>query len=82
MFFLEYIPDTIDPLMRKIIIGLVSVQVLSFFLYIFMLISDHKKAKLAKNKEENNEINGSEIESNNKDKLIEENKDEESKKEV
>ena len=57
MFPFDYIPETIDPVLRKIIVILISVQVVAFFLYIVMIISDHKKAKQsAENKEESNEL--------------------------
>lgn len=76
MFPFDYVPDTIDPVLRKIIITLITVQVLAFFIYIVMLIADHKKAKAnAENKSDIDEKTNNEDDittnSETKDKIKE-----------
>lgn len=74
MFPFDYVPDTIDPVLRKIIICLITVQVLAFFIYIIMLIADHKKAKanaenITDNDETKTEDDNVKTNSESKDKI-------------
>lgn len=50
MWPFSYIPDTIDPTIRKLIIFLITVQFLSFVCYMIILIDNHKKNKIAAKK--------------------------------
>ena len=78
MFPFDYIPQTIDPSLRKFIIFLICLQFTAFVLFCFNLIQDHKKRKREAangisvetnnetNSETNNETNISKINDNSK----------------
>jgi uncharacterized membrane protein len=74
MFPFDYIPQTIDPSLRKFIIFLICLQFTAFVLFCFNLIQDHKKRKreaangisVEINNETNNETNKGEVNDNSK----------------
>ena len=52
MFPFNYIPETIDPKLRKILIILITIQFISFLAFIILLTYQHiNKKKEAKQKE-------------------------------
>ena len=48
MFPFNYIPDTIDPKLRKLIIGLISVQFCAFLLLIIIIMYEYFCSKKQK----------------------------------
>lgn len=74
MFPFDYIPQTIDPSLRKFIIFLICLQFTAFVLFCFNLIQDHKKRKreaangisVEINNETNSETNKGEVNDNSK----------------
>ena len=51
MFPFDYIPKSIDPKIRKMLIGLISVQFIAFLILIIILIYEHCSIKFAKKSE-------------------------------
>ena len=81
MFPFNYIPDTIDPFMRKIIISLICIQFFSFLTLVFYLSYLHftgkdkieyeeikKEEEKKKKLNENNKENVKKEEKNNEEK--------------
>lgn len=69
MFPFDYIPQTIDPTLRKFIIFLICLQFTAFVLFCFNLIQDHKKKKREAANTNLEETSNSEDNTNTKDTI-------------
>ena len=82
MFPFNYIPDSIDPFMRKIIISLICIQFFSFLTLVFYLSYLHftGKDKIEYEEIKKEEEKKKKLNENNKDKNEENNEEKRKKK--
>ena len=82
MFPFNYIPDSIDPFMRKIIISLICIQFFSFLTLVFYLSYLHftGKDKIEYEEYKKEEEKKKKLNENNKDKKEEINEEKRKKK--
>ena len=74
MFPFNYIPDTINPTIRKILISLISIQFIAFLILIVTLLYEFCTKKKSNEKVEENTNKVEEVKENTKeeDKVIKE----------
>ena len=74
MFPFNYIPDTINPTIRKILISLISIQFIAFLILILTLLYEFCTKKKSNEKSEENTNKVEEVKENTKeeDKVIKE----------